>query len=78
MVACALLEALMLAAGEGRELTEMAVAFEPGAAVAVGRFCEVTARVAGDGVASAEAAASIDDRVVARLRAQLGAPQKRD
>lgn len=80
LVVCALLEAVMLAAGEGAEVTEMAMAFEPDPAVGVGRFCEVTAQVAGavNGASTADATASVDDRVVARLHAQLAVPQKCD
>lgn len=69
IVACALLEAVMLAAEEPVEVRGVKLAFEPGAEVEVGRFCEVSAHV--ERGAAGEARATIDGELVARLRVEL-------
>jgi hypothetical protein len=77
IVACALVEAVLLAAGDGFEHRQMSVELEPGAGLAVGSFCDVDAGVSTDGAtATAWATASIDGHQVGHLSGILeGAEQ---
>jgi hypothetical protein len=73
VLATALVEALMLGAGESRVLHSFEVRFEPQARAEVGEFCTVTARLTDPRVtpAAGTAEAVTDGRLVARARARF-------
>jgi hypothetical protein len=68
LLACALIEAALLAAGPGRALGAIECQVPASAARAVGTFCEISAAL---GPSSVSAVASIDGQAVARLTAPL-------
>jgi hypothetical protein len=72
LVATAMVEAMMLAGGEGLALRRLEFELAPEAAVAVGSFCEVRARVRGRDplTVTTEAVASVADQAIARASAE--------
>lgn len=76
IVACALLEVMLLAGGRGLAPARVEVDHEPGASVAVGCFLELEATVVRGATATvaARAVASVEAQVIARATAVLVGP----
>jgi hypothetical protein len=68
LLACALIEAALLAAGPGRALGPVECELPAGTVAGVGAFCDLSVTVEPPSV---RAAASVEGRVVARLTAAL-------
>lgn len=73
IIACALLEVMLLAAGPDVAPARVEVEPEPGASVAVGCFVDLSASLVrrGDASVAAHAVATVDGQIVARAAAQF-------